>query len=73
MGISTILDKSPLNSTAIFIFCVIFRFPLKTVYPFGNFVAVVPPPTLYKVETRKKFWIHAPTIVCGVREGVGPV
>ena len=31
------------------------------------------PPTLYKVETWKKFWIHASNIVCGVRGGVGPV
>ena len=31
------------------------------------------PLTLYKVETQKKFWIHASNIVCGVRGGVGPV
>ena len=49
------------------------RFPLKTVHLFRNFLAVLPPPTLYKVETRKKFWIHASNIVCGVRGGVGPV
>ena len=30
---------------------------------FRNFLAVLPPPTLYKVETRKKFWIHASSIV----------
>ena len=24
------------------------RFPLKTVHPFQNFLAVLPPPTLYK-------------------------
>ena len=54
-------------------FSVIFRFPLKTVQRFRNFLAVLPPPTLYKVETRKKFWIHASNIVCGVRGGVGPV
>ena len=35
-------------------FSVIRRFPLKTVHPFRNFLAVLPPPTLYKVETRKK-------------------
>ena len=51
-------------------FSVISRFPLKTVHPFRNFLAVLPPPTLYKVETRKKFWIHASNIVCGVRGGV---
>ena len=54
-------------------FSVISRFPLKTVHRFRNFFAVLPPPTLYKVETRKKFWIHASNIVCGVRGGVGPV
>ena len=34
-------------------FSVISRFPLKTVHPFRNFLEVLPPPTLYKVETRK--------------------
>ena len=33
---------------------VISRFPLKTVHPFRKFLAVLPPLTLYKVETRKK-------------------
>ena len=51
------------------------KFPLKTVNPFQNFHAVLLPPTLCKVETRKgkNFRIHASNIVCGVREGVGPV
>ena len=40
-------------------FSVISRFPLKTVHPFWKFLEVLPPPTLYKVETRKKFWIDA--------------
>ena len=38
-------------------FSVISRFPLKTVHPFRKFLPVLPvlpPPTLYKVETRKK-------------------
>ena len=35
-------------------FSVISGFPHKTVHPFRNFLAVLPPPTLYKVETRKK-------------------
>ena len=43
------------------------RFPLKIVHPFRNFLAVLPPLTSYKVETREKFWIHASNIVCGVR------
>ena len=54
-------------------FSVISRFPLKTVHPFWKFLEVLPPHTLYKVETRKKFWIDASNIVCGVRGGVGPV
>ena len=54
-------------------FSVISRFPLKTVHPFRNFLAVLPPPTLHKVETRKLFWTHASKIVCGVRGGLGPV
>ena len=54
-------------------FSVISRFPPKTVHPVRTFLAVLPPLTLYKVETRKKFGIHASNIVCGVREGVGPV
>ena len=41
---------------------VISRFPLKTMHPFQNFLAVLPPPTLYKVETLKKFWIHESNI-----------
>ena len=40
-------------------FSVISRPPLKTVHPFRS---SLPPPTLYKVETRKKFWIHASNI-----------
>ena len=54
-------------------FSVISLFPLKTVHPFRNFLAVLPPPTLYKVETRKKFRIQASNIVCGVTGRVGPV
>ena len=47
------------------------EFHIKTVHPFRNFLAVLPPTTLCKVETRKKFWIHASNIDCGVRGGVG--
>ena len=35
-------------------FSVISRFPLKTVHTFQNFLAVLPPPTLCKVETSEK-------------------
>ena len=55
----------------IHIFSVISWFPLKTVHPFQNFLAVLPPPNLYKVETRKKLWIHASKIVLGWGEGLG--
>ena len=34
-------------------FSVMSRFPLKTVDPFRHFLAVLPPATLFKVETRK--------------------
>ena len=63
-------------------FSVMSRFPLTRVHPFRNFLAVLPPPppptphpaTLYKVETGKKFWIHASNIVCCLLfVGVGPV
>ena len=46
--------KSHWDSSAIFIFFCHFSVPLKTVHPFRNFLAVLPPPTLYKVETRTK-------------------
>ena len=39
-------------------------------HPFRNVLAVLSPPTLYNSE---KFSIHASNIVCGVREGAGPV
>ena len=72
--IQTILDKSPWDNTAIFIFFCYFSVPSKNSAAFSKqFLAVLPPPTLYKVETQKKFWIHASNIVCGVRGGVGPV
>ena len=46
-------------------FSVISRFPLKTVHPFRHFLAVVPPATLSKVETRKKFGYTRPTLFVG--------
>ena len=44
---------------------VISRFPLKTVQPFRNFLAVLPPPTLYKVKTRKNSGYTRPTLFVG--------
>ena len=51
-------------------FSVISRFPLKTVHPFRNFLAVLPPPTLYKVETRKTSGNTRPTVFVGWGEGL---
>ena len=68
---SGLVNATIRDSTAIFIFFCHSRFPLKTGHPFCNFLVVRPPPTLYKVETRKKFSIHVSNVVCGVRGGVG--
>ena len=46
------------------------RFPLKTVHLFRNFLAVLPPPTLYKVETRKNSGNTRPTVFVGWGEGL---
>ena len=46
---------------------------LKQCIIFEIFLHFSLPPTLYKVETWKKLWIHASNIVCGVRAGFGPV
>ena len=46
--IQEIMDKSPWDSNAIFMyFSVIFGFPHKTLRPFRNFLSVLPSPTLY--------------------------
>ena len=66
---TTIVDKSPCNRNAVFIS----GFPHKKVHPFRNFLEVLPSPTIYRIETRKKFGIHASNFVCGVREEVAPV
>ena len=66
-------DPSPWDSTAIFIFSSHFLIPSLKQCIFSEFSWSSPPPTLYKVETLKKFWIHTSNIVCGVRGGVGPV
>ena len=54
-------------------FSVISRFPLKTVEPFQNFFAVLPPPTKCKAKIRNEFWINASNNVCGARAEFGPV
>ena len=68
--IQAIMDKSPRDSNAIFIyFSVISGSLIKHCILFEIFFQFSLPP-LY---TRKKFWIHASNIVCGVRGGVRPV
>ena len=70
----TIMDKSPNGTVMQYSYCsVISWFPRKTVHPFRSFLAVLPPPTLYKVKPRKKLWIFASNVVCGERGGVGHV
>ena len=59
----TIMDKTK---------SVISGFPHKTVHPFRDFLAVLPPHTLYKVETRKKNSGYTlPTLFVGRGEGLG--
>ena len=54
---STILDKSPWDSTAIFIFFCHFSVPPKTVHSFRNFLAVLPPPPyIWPPYIWKLFW-----------------
>ena len=48
------MDKNTWDSSAIFVFFCHSGFRHKKVHPFRNFLAVLPPPTLCKVETRKK-------------------
>ena len=52
--IQIILGKRPWDSTAIFIFFCYFWVPSLNSSAFSNFLAVLPPPTLYRVETQKK-------------------
>ena len=44
--------------------------PLKTVHHFRHFLAVLPRPTLYKVETRKNSGYTRPTLFVGWGEGL---
>ena len=46
---------------------------LKQCSVFEIFLQFSLPPPYTKLKLGKKFWIHASNIVCGVREGVGPV
>ena len=70
--IQTILDKSPRDSTAIFILLHHFSGPSQKSASFSKFSCSSPLPYT-KLKIGKKFWIHASNIVCGVKEGVEPV
>ena len=65
------MNKISWDSNAIFIIFCNFWVPRITVHSFRTFLTV-PPPTLYKVKTRKKFWINAANVVRGVK-GSGKV
>ena len=65
----TILGKSPWDSDAIFIISCKFGCRNKTVQPFRKDMSVLPPSTLYNVETWK-FWLQASNAVCGVEVGM---
>lgn len=67
----TIEEKSPWDySNAIFMFFCNSGFPYETVHPFQNVLAVLLPPSLYKVKSLKKLWIHVPNIVWALVEPV---
>ena len=59
------MDISPWDSYTIFVFVCHFGLPHKTMQPFRNFVAILLPPTLYKVETGKNFFYTRPTLFMG--------
>ena len=73
-AVAIILDKSPGQYCNIHIFLSFLGCLLKQYILYEIFLQFPPPlPILYKVETRKEFWIHTSKIVCGVRGVVGPV
>ena len=60
------MDKRPWDSKAVFIFSVISGFPHKEELPCSSLAPPTPPfpaLTLYKVDTRNKFWIRASNAV----------
>ena len=68
LTVATILDQSPWDSTAIFIF---FGSLLKQCILFEIFLQLSLPQPYTKLKLGKKFWIHASNIVCGVGWGGG--
>ena len=72
--IQTILDKSPWDSTAVFIFFCHFSVPSKQWILFKIFLQFSLPPPYTKLNLGENSGYTRPTlIVCGVRGGVGPV
>ena len=71
---TSIMDKSPRDSTALFIFFSHFSVPLQNSAPFSKFSCSSPSPhPIQSWNSEKKCRIHSSNIVCGVRGGVGPV
>ena len=62
---AAIPDKSPWNSE----FSVHSGFPHNAVWPFQKYLAVLPPHTLYNVETRKSFGYTRPAFFVGWGRG----
>ena len=65
--IHTILAKVLGTALKYLDFSVISGFPLKTVHPSRNLLAVLSLPPPYTKLKLGKFWIHSSNIVCGVR------
>ena len=61
----TVVDKSPNGIVMQYSYCsVISWFPRKTVHPFRNFLAVLPP-HYTKLKLEKNFWCLHPTLFVG--------
>ena len=74
LKIAKILEKSPWDSTAIFIFFCDFSVPSKQCILFEIFLQFSLPTPYTKLKLGKNSGYTRPTlIVCGVRGGVGPV
>ena len=58
-------DKSPWNSKATFIFFCHSWFPQKTVHPFQNFLAALPPPPYTKLKLGKNSGYTRPILFVG--------
>ena len=66
----TIKDKSPWDhSNAIFMYFFNSGFPYETVHPLRNVLAVLLPPSLYKVKSLKNSGYMCPTLFWGERRG----